>query len=158
MARAPKKGRFRYNLETVLRVKQIREIQEKEKFAIAQRKLEEERRKAEELKQFENSKLTELRSKLESGQTISDFSQILLRRSHLDKVKKDIVVQDKKEQDADQAMQAQRTELTRAAKDKKVFEKDRERKKELWRKVMDKADSEFLDEIATQRHIRKRGT
>ena len=155
MARKVKKGKFRYNLETVLRVKEIREMQEKEKFAIAQRKAEEERRKAEQLHQFENAKLTELRSKMETGQKISDFSEILMRRSHLDKVKKEIVVQDKKKGEAEKALQKQMDDLVHAVKDKKVFEKDKENKKTEWRKVMDRAESEFLDDIATQRHIRR---
>ena len=155
MAAKVKKGRFKYNLETVLKVKHIREVQEKEKFAIAQRKAEEEKRRAEELRTFENSKLTELRSKFESGQKISDFSEILMRRSHLDKVKKDIVVQDKKKVEAEKALQKQRDDLVHAMKDKKVFDKDKEHKKEAWKKVMDKVDSDFLDEIATQRHVRK---
>ena len=155
MARKVKKGRFRYNLETVLKVKHIREMQEKEKFAIAQRIADEEKRKAEELKQFENAKLTELRAKFESGQKISDFGEILMRRSHLDKVKKDIVVQDKKKLEAEKALQKQRDDLAKALMDKKVFEKDKGHKKEEWRKVMDKDESDFLDEIATQRHVRK---
>jgi flagellar FliJ protein len=154
MAKRIKKGKFRYNLETVLKVKHIREMQEKEKFAIAQRKADEERRLAEALKQFENTKLTELRAKFEAGQKISDFSEILMRRSHLDKVKKDIVVQDKKKVEAESLLQKQRDELVRAVKDKKVFEKDKDHKKDEWRKVMDKAEGEFLDEIATQRHVR----
>ena len=154
MAKKVKKGRFKYNLETVLKVKHIREIQEKEKFAIAQRKAEEEKRKAEQLKQFENEKLTELRAKFESGEKISDFGEILMRRSHLDKVKKDIVVQDKKQWDADKAMQLQRDHLVRAMKDSQVFDKDKENKKGEWKKVMDKVESDFLDDIATQRHVR----
>ena len=157
MAKKVKKGRFHYNLQTVLRVKEIRELQEKEKFAIAQRQAEEERRKAEELRNFENAKLVELRAKFEAGQKISDFSEILMRRSHLDKVKKEVVVQDKKKLDAEKAMEDQMRLLVTAMKDKKVFDKDKENKQKLWRKVMDKDESDFLDDIATQRHVRKMG-
>ncbi len=155
MAQAPKKGRFKYNLETVLKVKKIFEKQEQEKFAAAQRKADEEKRKEEAMRRFENEKLDELRAKFESGQTISNFGEILLRRSHLDKVKKEVVKQVKVKKEAETQMEQQRKELERAMKERKVFEKDKDHKKDAWKKVMDKDESDFLDEIATQRHVRK---
>jgi flagellar protein FliJ len=153
----PKKSkRFNYNLESVLKVRDIREKQEQEKFLAAEQKFMEEERKEEEIKSFQNQKYRELRTLMEPGAKISDFQEVLMRNSHLDIVKTQVEEQERAKKEAEKLKEAQRETLIKAVKDRKIMEKDKENKKESWRKVMDKEQGKFLDDIATIGFSRKK--
>ncbi|MFC1517664.1 flagellar export protein FliJ [Candidatus Margulisiibacteriota bacterium] len=154
MARKPKKGRFKYNLETVLKVRNIREKLEKEKFAKAQKEFQKELKKEEEIKDFQSTKQTEQKSAL-SGK-ISDFSRILQGHFHLGKVKKDVEKQEKSRLEAEQKKEEQREKLIKSIMDRKIMDKDKEKKVDSWRKLMNKEETKFLDDISTSRYSSKK--
>ncbi len=147
---APKKSkRFAYNLESVLKVKNIREIQEQEKFLAVEKKFLEEKEKEEVIKAFQNQKYQELRTIMAPGKPIDNFQQVLMRKTHLERVKGDVEKQIQETQEAERLKEEQRQELIRAVKEKKIMEKDKDHKKGAWKKLMDKEQGKFLDDIAT---------
>ena len=44
-------------------------------------------------------------------------------------------------------MEEQRDVLVQSVKERKVLDKDKEKKKDLWKKMMGKEESKFMDEI-----------
>ena len=152
MARKPKKGPFRYNLETVLKVRNIREKLEKEKFSKAQKAFRKELEKEKKIKDFQLAKQSEQRKAL-SGQ-IGDFSRILQGHFHLGKVKTDVKNQEKARLEAEQKKEEQREKLMKSIMDRKIMDKDKERKKVSWRRLMNKEETKFLDDISTSRFSR----
>ncbi|MFC1617524.1 flagellar export protein FliJ [Candidatus Margulisiibacteriota bacterium] len=153
----PKKGnRFKYNLAAVLKVREIRETQEQEKFKQAEKKYLEEEKKEKEIKDFQQEKYSELRKTISPGSTISNFQEVLMRKSHLEILKDKVIEQERVKEEAEEIKEDQRDQLIKAVKDKKIMEKDQERKKGQWKKLMDKEHGKFLDEIAGIGHERKR--
>jgi flagellar protein FliJ len=147
----PKKGKFIYNLRTVLKVRKIREKLEKEKFAEAQKKFKEESEKEEEVKGEQKIRQDDQKNAL-SGK-ISNFNKILLGHFHLGKVKEDVDKQVKVRLEAEQKKEEQREKLIKSMMDKKIMDKDKDRKREVWRKYMNKEETKFLDDIATSRYV-----
>ena len=155
MARKPKKSkRFIYNLQSVLKYRNIREDQEKEAFGKAEQKYKEELKKEEEIKHFQTEKYSELRGQISDGKSI-DFQQVLMRKSHLEVLKGQVEEQEKTREEAEEKKEEKREDLVKAVKDRKILDKDKEKKKEQWEKVMKKAEEEFLNEVATIAHVRK---
>ena len=152
MRKAQKSKRFNYNLKTVLKVRNIFERIEKEKFAEAQRKYLEELKKEEEMHEFERQQQVQLRNKL-TGQ-INDFASVMHRHQFLKKYKEDVVTQEGKTKEADQRKEEQRERLIKAIKDRKIIDKDKEHKKEAWVKLMNREETKFLDDISTTRFFR----
>jgi flagellar biosynthesis chaperone FliJ len=148
MPEKPKKSkRFRYNLETVLKVRAIRERQEQEKYHLALEKVKEEKDKEAALIHQEAEEYRELREIL-TGE-LGRLQTILSRKARLEKLKEDIVAQTKKREEAEEAAEVQRLALIEAVKQKKIMLKDKEKKRTAWKKFMDKEDAKFLDDIAT---------
>lgn len=155
MPKPPKKGkRFIYNLKSVLKFREIREQQEQETFVEKQREFEEEKRKEEEIKKFQAEKYHELKDELSSGEI--DFHQVQVRKGHLEILKDQVIEQEKKKQESEEAMHEQREVLVQAVKERKVLDKDKEKKKETWKKMMNKEDAKFMDEIGGIGQERKR--
>ena len=131
MAKPPKKGkRFRYNLAAVLKYREIREQQEQEKFVEKQKEFQEEKKKEEEIKAFQAEKYVELREELSGGQTI-DFHQVQVRKGHLEVLKDEVIEQEKKREDSEEAMEEQRDVLVQSVKERKVLDKDKEKERSL---------------------------
>ena len=157
MAKKPKKSkRFRYALETVRRVRKIREEQEREKFNELERQLEEEKRKEAELKHQQASAYVELRERMMTVEGLSDLGDIQRRKQHLETLKVKIEEQIKVREEAEKKVEEQREVLIKAVKDRKIMDKDREKKREAWRKFMDKEESKFMDDIATVGFVKRK--
>jgi len=153
MKKPKKSKRFLYNLQTLLKVKDIRERQEQDKFNEATKQLLEEEKKEKEIKEYQAQKYEELRD-LMSGQ-IPNLQTITNRQFHLETLKTKVEEQIQKRIQAEEAKEAQRQILVQASREKKVIEKDKEKKKISWKKLMDKEDSKFLDDISSIRFDRK---
>ena len=148
MATAPKKSkRYRYNLESVLKVRAIREKQEQDLYAKALQKVEDEKQKARRLEQQERENY-DILLELMTGR-VQNLNLIVMRKYHLERLKEQIVEQEQVVIEAEKAADTQRQKLVVAMRDKKIMEKDKEKKKMAWRKFMDKEDGKFLDDIAT---------
>lgn len=154
MARKPKPGKFQYRLETLLRVRAIKEKKEQERFAEEQRKFLEEQRKANVLRQEKTVRTDELKDVLSPGKKISDFGEVLRRRVHLD----DLDDRKKKQEEAERKQQkkldVQREVLIEKMKERKIIEKDKGNKSKEHKELMDHLEGKFLDDVATSRFIR----
>jgi flagellar protein FliJ len=150
-----KAGRFRYSLETVLKVRGIKEKREKERFAEKQIAFMTEKEREDALKVQKKDKEFELKSIIKKG-PVTDFEKVLRRHAHLGVLKKDIDTQVEKVIDASKKLEDQRTKLVDAMKDRKVMEKNKEHKVKEYDQMMKNLEIKFLDEIATQRF--KRGS
>lgn len=147
----PKPGKkFEYGLESVLKVRAIKEKKEQEKFAEKKRKYLTEKQKEEEIKEEKKDKEEELRGVFRRG-PISDFSRILRRKAHLEVLKDDLDVQVEKVIEASNLLEEQRAKLIASMKDKKIMEKHKEEKLEEYKKIMQDLELKFMDEIATER-------
>jgi flagellar export protein FliJ len=153
MAREQKPGRFRYSLETVLKVRGIRERKEKEKFAEKERDYMTEKKKEEQLEEEKVEKEGELKHIIKKG-PISEFEKVLRRHAHLGVLKKDIDTQIEKVIDASKLLEMQRAKLVESMKERKIIEKDKENKLGDYEDMMKDLEIKFLDEIATQRFKR----
>jgi flagellar protein FliJ len=149
-----KPGRFKYTLETVLKVRGIKERKEKERFAEKQTEYNVEKQKEEKLEEEKVEKESELKHIIKKG-PISEFEKVLRRHAHLGVLKKDIDVQIEKVIEASQKLEQQRSKLVDAMKDRKVIEKNKEHKLDDYKEMMKDLEIKFLDEIATQRFRRK---
>lgn len=156
MAKKPKPGkRFKYDLQSVLKVRAIKEIKEQEKFAEKQRVFMTEKEKEEAIHQNKLGKEDELRGVFKKG-PISDFSRVLQRKAHLDVLKDDLDKQVEMVIEASKILEEQRARLVQSMKDKKIMEKHKERKLGEYNKLMLDLETKFLDEIATTRFKREK--
>jgi flagellar FliJ protein len=151
MVQAPKPGKkFKYDLETVLKVREIREKKEQEKFADKNRAYLTEKEKEENIASQKKGKEEELRGVFRRG-PISDFAKVMRRRAHLDVLKDDLNEQVEKVIEANKLLEEQRARLIESMKDKKIMEKHKEHKLDEYNKLMQSLELKFMDEIATQR-------
>ena len=153
MAKEQKPGKFKYTLETVLKVRGIKERREKEKFADKQREYLTEKEKEEQLEEEKKEKEGELKHIIKKG-PISQFEKVMRRHAHLGVLKKDIDDQIEKVIDASKRLEDQRSKLIESMKDRKIIEKDKGHKLEDYDDMMKNLEIKFLDEIATQRFKR----
>ena len=151
MPKDPKPGKvFKYGLETVLKVREIKEKKEQEKFAERKRKYLEEKEREEQLKEKQRQRRNELKNIMRGG-FIDDMAGVIRRKAHLGVLKEDISKQVDKVLSASRELDKQRSLLIEAMKGKKIIQKDRERKYEQFQKMMQKLEMNFLDEVATER-------
>ncbi len=150
MAKKPKPGRFKYDLETVLKVRGIKETKEKEKFAERHREFLTEKEKEDLIREDRINRQDELKGIMRKG-PITDFAKILRRKAHLGKLKEDLDSQVEKVIDASAKLEEQRSKLIESMKDKKLIEKHKEHRLDDYKKLMQDLEIKFLDEIATER-------
>jgi flagellar FliJ protein len=147
----PKPGkRFKYDLESVLKVRGIKEKKEQEKFAEKQMEFLKQKEREEAIKQEKRHKEQELRNVFKKG-PITNFEKVLRRKAHLDVLKDDLNNQIEKVIEASSALEEQRAHLVASMKDKKIMEKHKEKKLDEYKKIMQDLEVKFLDEIATER-------
>ncbi|MFH1347816.1 MAG: flagellar FliJ family protein [Candidatus Margulisiibacteriota bacterium] len=150
MAKQKPGKKFKYDLQSVLKVRAIKEIKEQEKFAEKQRGYLTEKEKEELIEENKRNKEEELRGVFKKG-PISDFSKVLRRKAHLDVLKDDLDKQVEKVIEASKLLEEQRARLIASMKDKKIMEKHKEKKLKEYDKMMLDLETKFLDEIATTR-------
>lgn len=154
MAPQPKPGKFEYRLETLLRVRKIKEKKEQEKFAEDQRRFLEEQRRAQLLRDEKVVRTDELKDVLSPGGKISDFGQVLRRRVHLDDLDDRKKKQEETERKAQKKLDVQREVLIEKMKERKIIEKDKGNKYKEHKDLMSHLEGKFLDDVATSRFIR----
>lgn len=155
MAKTPEKSKkFIYNLRTVLKVRNIFEKIEKEKFAVAQREHLEQVKKEQEMKDYQKDMQKQLAGKLQGK--ISDFANVLHRTEYLKKYKLDVIAQEERTMEAEQKKEEQRERLIKAVKDRKILDKDKEHKNEVWKKIMNREETKFLDDLSVSRYYRQK--
>jgi len=155
MSKPEKSKKFNYKLETLLKVRDIREREEQDRFREKEQKLVEEQKKEKEIKKKEELEYHHLVDLMNSGE-LPDMNIIQIRKAHLKSVQEQVDQQIKKRETAEKNRDDQREKLTQAIKEKKIIEKDKEKTKEGWKKLMAKEEAKFLDDISTIGFERKR--
>lgn len=155
MVRQPKPGKFEYSLETVLKVRNIRERQEKEKFATAQKKYFEEHDKTQKLIKEQRDRQDDIVATYKKGK-IDDFGAVLRRHIHLEDLGERRDKQAGVEHEAEKKRDDQRGVLIEKMKDRKVIEKDKDHKKEEHKELMDGLEAKFFDEIGSTTFTREK--
>ncbi len=153
MATQKKSKIFKYGLESVLKVRVIREELQKEEVVKAQRALEEEREKERIILEQQDHENTEILN-IYNGLKPFDFTEIQLRKYHLEVLKEQFDEQRKRTIKAEERKKEEDKKLLKALKDRKILDKDKEKKQLEWKKMMDKEASKFLDEISVTRYFR----
>lgn len=150
MAKQQPGKKFKYDLESVLKVRAIKEKKEQEKFAEKQREYLTEKQKEEQIELDKKTKEDDLRGVFRKG-PISDFSRVLQRKAHLEVLKDDLDKQVEKVIESSKLLEEQRARLIESMKDKKIMEKHKEKRLVEYGKMMLDLETKFLDEIATER-------
>ncbi|NBV41853.1 hypothetical protein EBR96_03690 [bacterium] len=148
MSKATKGKRFRYSLETLLKVRLIREKQAQEAFQKAEQAHLDEIRKEQEIKAFQEQKYEELRDIMSGKTPTTDVQQVMMRKAHLENVKEQVAEQEARTKQAEEKKEEQRLKLIGTIRDRKIIEKDKQKTRDSWRKIMTKEDNKFLDDIA----------
>jgi len=141
--------KFKYDLQSVLKVRAIKEKQEQEKFSEKQREFMTEKEKEEEIKEHKKNSENDLRQVF--SKPVTDMGKIMSRKAHLEVVKEDLEKQIERVIESSKKLEEQRARLIESVKDKKVMEKHRERKLDEYGKMMLDLEQKFMDEIATER-------
>ena len=85
---------------------------------------------------------------MSSGE-LPDMGEIQRKKQNLEVLKEKVDAQVQVVKEAEEKRDEQRKVLTKASRDKKLIEKDREKTREKWKKLMIKEENKFLDEIAS---------
>jgi len=145
----PKKGkRFVYSLATLLKVRKIKERQQQEKFNQAEKKLHEERLKEEKMKQEQQVHLAYV-NELLSSQELPSLSIIQMHQQHVKTMEEKVKAQIEEVKRSEEKKEEEREELIKKTKEKRIIEIDRDKTRVEWKKMMDKLDAQFLDELAS---------
>ncbi|MBU0671635.1 MAG: flagellar FliJ family protein [Candidatus Margulisbacteria bacterium] len=154
MAKQKPGKRFKYDLQSVLKVRAIKEKKEQEIFAEKQRDFLTEKQKEEAIEENKRNKEDDLRGVFKKG-PITDFSKVLSRKAHLEVLKDNLDKQVEKVIESSKLLEEQRARLISSMKDKKIMEKHKEKKLKEYDKMMLDLETKFLDEIATSRFKHK---
>ena len=144
----PKKGkRFVYSLETLLNVRGIRKKQQEDKYSESQQQLKLAKKREKEAKQKEDQKYQEFHDMLDSDE-LPDVQMIQIQQQYLEVVKEETIKQQEAAKEAEKVKEEERVKLADAAKAEKIIEKDKEKTRWAWKKLMDKEEGKFLDDVA----------
>ena len=86
----------------------------------------------------------------------NDFANIMHRHEYLKKYKQDVNEQEEKTLEAEQKKEEQRERLIKSVKDRKILDKDKENKRKVWKKVMNREETKFLDDLSVSRTFRQK--
>ncbi|MEI7942097.1 MAG: flagellar FliJ family protein [Candidatus Riflemargulisbacteria bacterium] len=153
MPKQKKSKSFKYKLAAVLRVRNIREALQKEEVAKAQKALEEEREKERRIIEEQDQEHKHIID-IYQGLKPFDFTEIQLRKYHLEVLQERLEEQKKRTIKAEDRKKEEDKKLLKAIRDRKILDKDKEKKRLEWKKMMDKEESKFLDDISVTRYFR----
>lgn len=145
--------KFRFRLQTVLELKQKIEDEEKKKLAELLKVQAEEERKLKYLQDLEVQKRYELKEKQKEGGI--DVEELKLYSYLLKKMANDIVNQKLRLQEIYIRVEEQREILLEATKEKKTYEKLKERHHERFVQEEEEEERKLIDELSTIRYARE---
>lgn len=152
----PKKGnKFVYSLETLKKYRDIKEKKEQEELTKAERVVDEERQKEVQLFEEQNDHYAYFEEIL-SSEDVPSLDIIQMNQVHMKNLQEKVNTQKEQVKKAEKHKEEQKEKLVEATKEKKIIDKDREKTREKWKKMMDKLDAQFLDELGTIKFARKK--
>ena len=144
---------FTFKLEPVLKLR--KRTEERLQIELAELKLsyEREKEKLKELIHTKNRCERDIREKY--GKEETTLSEVLLYIHYLEKLKMDIEQQEQLLRKIEGQVEDKRNELLKASQERKIIEKLRENSEREYREAENRKERVFLDEIATNKFIRK---
>lgn len=139
--------KFTYRLQKILEFKEKKEEEEKEKLAALMELLEEEKRKKIALEQKLVAVQDELRQKQVAGTL--NVEELRFYPGHIKNIKNLIRNQELRLQELAIRIREQRNALMKAAQERQVYQKHKEKCQEEWQAELDRAEAIMLDELAT---------
>ena len=155
MSKPKKSGKFIYSLETLKKVRDLKEKQEQEELTKAEKKEREEQEKEKKCIQVQNDHYMHF-EELMTSEDFPSLNVIQMNQEHMKTLQKKTNEQKEETKKAEKQKEEQREKLIVASKEKQIIDKDREKTREAWKKMMDKLDSQFLDELGTINAARKK--
>jgi len=144
--------KFKFKFETVLSVKEKREEQlKRELMQLSALRLEQEHI----LKRFENEKAAAYMDKGEQKGRGTDIMSLIYYESYLNLLRRQIDITNKKIVELQEKENTKRGEVIEASKEKKVFQRLKERGFNDFKKMVLSNEQKTLDEIAVNRYSRK---
>lgn len=141
---------FKFKLESVLEYKKKIEEEEQRELARLKEILRQEQERLEHLKMTKAEEMKELVEK--SSQGLLNVAEIQMYHSHLKRLDKEIASQEITVQRAAIDVEEQRQKLINASKEKKTYEKLKEKHKTAFELAIDEEERKFIDELATMRY------
>jgi len=143
---------YKFNLEPVLNQRKFVEENLQKELAVLKKLLADEKKMLANFKKAENEVLGELQQRKEESSTISD---ILLYVSFIEQLSRDIEKQEKRVFDAEKRFDQKREDLIEAMKKRKILEKLKEKRLELYQQEVIKKERDFLNEVGINMFNRK---
>lgn len=141
------KQNFKYRLQKILEFKEKKEEEEKEKLAKLMEQLEYEKQVKAQLEQKLIDVQTVLREKQAAGTL--DVEELRFYPGHIKNIKNQIRNQELRLQELAIRIREQRHALLKAAQERQVYEKHREKCEEEWAAELARKEAIMLDELAT---------
>lgn len=143
--------KFRFNMKTLLMVRQQQEEAAQREVMLARQKLQKIVEILEELKRECDHLEQDLREKQASPHSIHEYKDHFLYFQFL---REKIAQQQDDVLQAQNAVEVKREAVTKAMQNKKVIEKIKDKQYTSWKDHYQKMEAKLLDELATLRHIR----
>lgn len=144
--------RFRFRLQTVLEYKQRREEEEQRELAKKKEILAKEEKRLRSLQRLQETRRQELAEKSAKGDLNVD--ELRMYHEHQKKMARDIAHQNVRVQQAQADMEFQRQKLLQASKEKKTYEKLKEKHHQAFVAEVEAEEAKLIDEIATTKFDR----
>ncbi len=141
-------NRFIFRLQSVLRLREIKEDEKKREFGTAMQKLHHEENKLEHLdsslQSHENNMGEQGKGTVTTAQLTNNFNYARSLDGKIDNQKKKVI-------EEETVVEGKREELVQSTKQKKILERLKERKREYHEKAVVKEEQDLIDDIASVR-------
>lgn len=145
--------RFRFNLEAVLRYREITEDRRKREYMEANRAVTEERLRREEMQRERTAMQEEIVRGFEKQEP---FQSVVANYNTVGRLENEVAASRRREQQLQGELEIRRKAMVAASMDKKVMESLKERRKEEFIKEEDRMEQITLDDLSIQQQSRRR--
>ena len=144
--------RFRFNLETVLRYREMQEDQRKREYLEVNRQLNEERLRREDLQRDRGA----MQDEIVRGFTEHDpFQSVVSNYNQVGRLENAIGESLRREQQLRAELERRRVAMVEARMDTRMMESLKERRREEFNREQEKAEQSLLDELSIQAQGRR---
>jgi flagellar FliJ protein len=145
--------RFRFNLDPVLRYREIIEDQRKREFAEMNRRLNEEKLRREEMQRERTAMQEEIVRGFENREP---FQTVVASYNMVGRMDNEVAESRRREQQLQLELEKRRQAMVAARMDTRIMESLKERRKEEFVREEDRLEQNLLDELSIQQQGRRR--
>jgi flagellar FliJ protein len=145
--------RFRFNLQSVLRFREITEDRKKREYMEANREITEERLKREEMQRERTAMQEEIVRGFEKQEP---FQSVVANYNTIGRIENAVSESHERERKMQVELEKKRLAMVAASKDKRIMENLRDRRKEEFIREEDRIEQTILDELSIQQQGRRK--